>query len=192
MTPPLPPWLAPAAASVAIAAAVVALLLRAASALAAPLDEPGVLDRVGLAYLDASDAADATDLDPTLVLAVALVESRLLPVVGGYQDRHFGPGQVAWWAWGAELVQAGVVDGRDDLLRLREGLAATAWVLRYLLDRWHRGGATTLCTYNQGNRGLRMPRCPYSDAVLAVRAQLRARLAGHDAVAVGTQIGGAR
>jgi hypothetical protein len=192
--------LADAALPVAIAAALAALLLWAlgseaatpqAPAASSPLDESGVLDRVAAAWPDIADAADAHDLDPLALAALLVVESRALPVVGGWRDRMWGAGQVHAAVWLPLLVEAGVVDGRDDLLRQREGIHAAAWVWRHILEqwgpgtRWNRGGACVLCLYQQGHRALGLrDGCDYSRTVLAVRAGLLARLAGHDRVAV--------
>lgn len=139
---------------------------------ALPLAEPGVLARVEAAWPDIHDAADAYQLDPHALAALLVVESRCAPVVGGWRDAMIGPGQIHWPIWAAGLLEAGVVDERDDLLRQREGIHATAWVLRSLLDQGL-GGERALCAYNAGLRGLRQPRCEYSRIVLAVRDQIR-------------------
>jgi hypothetical protein len=146
---------------------------------------PEVAARIAESWQDIEVAADEAGIEPSLVAALLVEETGLVPLEGWYVDVT-GVGQVSWPTWGPLLSGEGWTSG--DLLDVRMGVLAVGRVLAHL-GQVHADRLVTddllLCAYGCGTAALGWSvDCRYSRAVRRTeRALLDAVLSRPEVVA---------
>ena len=149
----------------------ISIVLAALVAMHPALDDSTQVRLLGL-WPQIEAAAHIADVEPDVIAAIVVTESRGHANTYNIGSGAEGPGQVIWGYHRSHLEACGLT--RADLQDPIFGVLAIGAVLRYIREEHGTGGEGTLCAYAKGNEGIGDDECVSSRMHMAIAGDVRA------------------